>query len=540
MPTVNLNKKVVLQYLGRKIKDEQLADYVSYYGTDLGKITSDEIIVEIFPNRPDMLSEEGFARALKGFLNLEKGLKKYEVNRSNYAAKLESSTKRVREFVGCAVVKDVKITNEFLARLMQAQEKLHSTHSRNRKNAAIGVHDLDAIAFPLTYTTVRENFRFIPLESTRGMSIKEILEKHPKGREYKHLLTKNLYPVWIDANKKVASFPPIINGVHTALSTKTRNLFIDVTGLDKKVVDQALHMLVTMLADAGGKIYYVKVNGKEKPDLKPREIDLEAEYVNKLLGLRLDANEIKKHLEKMRYGIKSFNKKELKVLVPCYRTDVLHPIDLVEDVAIAYGYERFEAFIPNVSTIGEEEAGVTFARKMAEVMVGIGLVECSSYHLTNKTILFDKMNLPQQKVVETENAINLGYDVLRNALLPGLMKILSENTHYEYPQALFEIGKVIKAEKQTREELHLAIVKANGTAEFSEIRGMIQTFSKVIGKEVGFKETKHPPFIEGRAVELIFKGKSVGVLGEIHPQVLENWALEVPVVACEINLELLK
>ena len=541
MPTVNLNKKKVLEYIGKNISDEVLSEKIPMIGTDLEGITADEISVEIFPNRPDMLCEEGFARALKGFLGLEKGLRKYDVNKSDYTATIDSSVVKVREFAVATVIKGLDIDSDFITRLMQVQEKLHTTHSRNRKSAAIGVHDLDTVSFPLRYTTKGKDFKFIPLEGKNEMTIEEILTVHPKGKAYAHLVDKDVYPVWLDAKDKVVSFPPIINGAHTTVTENTKNLLLDVTGTDEKVVLQALNIMVAMLADAGGKIYEVDVSGSKYPIIVPKLMELDISYANRLLGLELDAGSVVDYLLMMGLGAKKLSDSVVEVSIPCYRTDILHPMDLVEDIAIAYGYENFESEMSDATTVGSESQKTVFLRKVSELLVGLSYLECKSFHMTNAKTLFEKMNHEVSKdLVRTANAVNIEYDAMRDRLLSGLMKILSENTHNEYPQNLFEAGTVIShddsSETNVNESTNIAMVSAGLTSDFSSMKAVIETFALNLDVAIGFEEHEDPSFISGRCAKLILSGVQIGVIGELHPEVLVNWGLDVPVAGAEIEL----
>ncbi len=541
MPTVNLDKKTVLRYIGKNVTDKVLLEKIPMLGTDLEEITDDEIVVEIFPNRPDMLSEEGFARALKSFLGLEKGLRKYDVSKSDYKATIDPSVKKVREFAVAAVVKGVSIDSGFIARLMQVQEKLHTTHSRNRKSAAIGVHDLDTVSFPLRYTTKGRDFSFVPLEGKSEMTIEAILKDHPKGKAYAHLVDKDVYPIWIDAKDRVVSFPPIINGIHTTVTGKTKNIFLDITGTDEKVVVQALNIMVTMLCDAGGRIYEVDVSGRKYPDLRPKAMKLDIGYANRLLGLDLDAAKVIGYLEMMGLGAKKISSSSVEASVPSYRTDVLHPIDLVEDIAIAYGYDNFESEMSDAATVGSESSKTIFLRKVSDLFVGFGYLECKSFHMSNAKTIFDKMSRNvSQDLVRTANAVNIEYDAMRNKILPGLMKIFSENTHNEYPQNLFEAGTVFLKDKSSEtnvsEETSIAFVSAGLSSDFSQMKAAVEAFALNLDIDIKFEEYEDLSFIAGRCARLVLGGVQIGVVGEIHPSVLVNWGLDVPVSACEIDL----
>jgi phenylalanyl-tRNA synthetase beta chain len=529
MAVVELNKKLVLKYLKRKIPEDKLKEKIPMLGTDLDEITDEKISIDILPSRPDLLSEERFSRALNGFLGFEAGLKNYEVKESNYEVKIGAGVQSIRPYMACAVVKGLKIDEEYLTALMQMQEKLHATFARKRRLASIGMYDLNTIKFPLRYTTVSEDFAFTALGFATKMTISEILEKHPKGIEFCHLLPKEIFPIWVDANGEVLSLPPLINSAHTALTTKTRNVFVDVTGLSEKVVNQTLNIVICALADAGGKIYGVRVGKKKMPDLKGKIMPIDYGYINKILGLNLCKAEIKKYLERMRFGIKGD-----KATIPPYRVDILHQVDLAEDVAVAYGFENFKQSIPNISTMGGESKETIFTRHTSETMAGLGFLEVLNYALSNEEILCKRMRITKE-LLKTTNALNVSYTALRDALLPGLLKTLSENTHNSYPQEIYETGPVFTP----KEENHLAAASSHSKTSFTEIKSVAEAFFRSLGKAMELKETEHRSFIKGRTAEIFINGKNIGIMGEIHPQVLNNFELENPVAVFEIDLDCL-
>ncbi|VVB60392.1 Phenylalanine--tRNA ligase beta subunit [uncultured archaeon] len=542
MPTVTFDKKAVLKYIGKAVPDEVLKDRISMIGTDLEKVDDKEIVVEIFPNRPDMLSEEGFSRAISAFMGIKPGFKKYDVKKSCYAT-TNSNPLPYWSYVVTAIVKGLDFNDEKIRQVIQLQEKLGVTLLRRRKKGGIGLYPLDKIKLPITFTSdAPEKIRYRPLEYPGVISGKEILEKHPTGREYAHICKGwEKLPYFVDAAGTIMSMPPIVNSHDVGKITEgTKDVFIEATGTDLNALKVALNIVVTALADMGGKIYSMEIiQGKEKfdtPDLIPSKMKLNRNYINKLLGLDISESDIKKLLAKMGLGFENNS-----ALVPEYRVDILHPMDLVEDIAIAYGYENFKAEIPRVATIGEESRGAILKRKLAEVLVGIQFLECNTYHLSNETDLIEKMNAKKVTLVKAANAVNIEYTAMRNAILPVLMKILSENTRYEYPQRIFEAGTVFVedtgAENGVLEKTTLAAVSAHLNADFSEIKAILDALFRAFDIKYEVKEKENPTYISGRCAEIIVAGQSVGFIGEIHPQVLNNWQIEMPVAAFEIDVD---
>ncbi len=543
MPTVTLNKTVFEELVGKTLPLEELKDRISMLGTDLEGIEGDEIHVEIFPNRPDLLSEQGFARAFSSFIGVNTGLKQYNNTPSNQKIIIDPSVDGVRPKTACAIIKNITIDEEKLREIIQIQEKLHVTFGRNRKKCAIGIYPLDKIVFPITYKADKpKNITFQPLDFPKAISADRILEEHPKGKEYAHLLEgKQKYPFFIDAADNILSMPPIINSQTIGCVTdETKDLFIECSGFDFNTLSLCLNMVVTALADMGGTIETLTLEyGKETkttPNLTPKEMKLDLDYVNKRLGLNLKEQEAQNLLERMGFGYKDGN-----VLIPAYRSDILHQADFVEDIAIAYGYENFKEEIPNVSTIGEEAPLEKFAAKIRQILIGLQLTEAKNYHLATESDLNGKMGT-DCPLIPLKNALG-EQDHLRNAILPSLLKTLTINQHHEYPQNMFEIGRTFSpggdADTGIKETETLAVTLCHETTDFTEIKQILQAFADNLGVEIRVEETDHPSYIAGRAANILINKKVIGVLGEIHPQVLTNWEIIVPVTALELNLETL-
>ncbi|MAG47974.1 phenylalanine--tRNA ligase subunit beta [archaeon] len=531
MPTVNLNKKQFETLVGKSLELDKLRDRISMLGTDLESIEGNEITVEIFPNRPDMLSEQGFARAFSSFIGIKKGLREYTAKKSNYEIIIDPSVKKVRPYTACAVVKNLKFNDENLKSIIQLQEKLHTSYGRNRRKVAIGVYPLEKIKFPIDYLALPpEKIKFTPLEYSEVMNAMQILTKTNTGREFAHLLEKEtLYPIFRDKNNSILSMPPIINSNDSGKITETtKDVFIECSGFDLNSLKKCLNIIVTTLADIGGVIYETKLKYKKPittPDLKPEKIKLNTNYVNKILGLSLSEKEIKSLLEKMGFN---YNKNE--VSIPPYRADILHEIDLIEDIAIAYGYENFEETIPNVATIGSESKLSKFKRKISEILIGLKFLETSTFSLSNKNNLNKKMN-SKKGLTQVESPVNSDYDTLRSWMLPSLMQVLNTNKHYEYPQELFEIGTIFEDIKESQS---LSIVKCEGN--FTEIKQILDLLMSSLNLEYEIQEDNHSSFIEGRSGKIIIKEKNLGFLGELSPEVITNWDLELPVSALELNI----
>jgi len=539
MPTVTLNKTVFEELVGKKLSLEELKDRISMLGTDLENIEDDKIHVEIFPNRPDLLSEQGFARAFSSFIGVKRGLRRYDVKKSGYSIIVDRSV-TMRPYTACAIVKNLTFTDERIREIMQMQEKLATTHGRSRKKSAYGVYPLKNISFPITYVAKDpRTVMFQPLGFDKKIPANMVEDLHPTGQKFKHIAAgwgKN--PFFIDAKRNVMCMLPYTNSDDTGkVELATKEVFIECTGNDFNNVTKALNMFVTMFADMGGQIYSLDIKYPDKmvttPNLTPGRMKLDLGYVNQRLGLSLSEKKAQELLELMGYGYEKGD-----VLIPSYRADILHQVDLMEDIAIAYGYENFEEIIPNVSTIGKEDRFDVFCRRVREILIGALLLEVKNYHLMMKDELQEKMDVSLEPVALI-NALG-EHNHLRNQVLPSLMKNLKDNQHHEYPQNLFEIGRAFTegdSETGIIEREKLAVVLCHEKTDFTELKQILDGFMSSLGLTVSIKEFLHSSFIEGRAGEIYVQGKNLGVIGELSPQVITNWSLAVPVVGMEIDLE---
>jgi len=539
MANIKISRKLFEKEIGKL--DEKMQDRIAMFGTPLENFDNNEIELEIFPNRPDMLSYQGFKRSFLAFLGKKKGLKKYNLKKpeKDFKIIIDSSVKNIRPYTACAIVKGLKFDDEKIRELIDIQEKLHLTLGRKRKKFGIGIYPLEKIKIPITYKAMEpDKIKFIPLESEREMSGLEILQRHPTGKDYAHLLAgKANFPIFIDDNKQIMSMPPIINSKLTGkIINNTRDVFIECSGFDFELLKKCLNIIVTCLADMGGKVYQMELKYSKKeitPDLTSEKMKLSIENAEKTLGINLTEKQVKILLEKMGYN---YNKGEVEI--PAWRTDILHEIDLIEDIAIAYGYENFEPEIPKVATIGEESREEIFKRKISEILIGLGLLETSSYHLTTKRDQFEDMGIAEPKtILEVENS-KTDYKILRQNLSHILMRILSENKDCEYPQKIFEIGRTFELKNEEiieKENLACAIAPGN----FTEQKQILNTFFKAINLEMKIEETKevHPYFIDGRCADIFLEEKLIGKIGEIHPRILKNWKIKMPVALFEIRLE---
>ena len=550
MPVITLHEERFSKFVGRKLTLAEITEWIPWLGFDIEEVGEDYLKVEFNPNRIDFCSYAGVARAFKGLRGWETGLPNYKVSDSGITLKISRAVSNVRPFMLAAVVRNLELDEEGVVDLMEMQEDLHWGVGRDRKKASIGVHNLDAVKPPFTFTAAKPNsIKFIPLDKTDEMSLQEILERHEKGMAYKHLIDWSpTYPLLIDRDKQVLSMPPIINGELTKIQEKTRNLFLDVTGTDIEAVEKSLNVLCTSLADMGGEIERIRVEypGQTRfsPNLTPEKMNLKTTFTNNTLGLRLPTSKIIECLERSRLGARRTEKGVIEVAIPAYRIDILHEIDLVEEVAIGYGYYKLKPTFPSSVTIGEQHPALKTANLARQIAIGLGFTEMMNFTLTNERLQCEKMRRKEEEEVRLANPVSAEYTIMRQDLLPGLMKNLADNRHESFPQRLFEVSDIVKlnakTETQCERRLHIVAVSSHAKANFTEIKSAAEAFAAnmAIG-DWKIKATEHTSFLKGRAASIHIRNEEIGILGEIHPEVLNNFGLENPTVAFEIDLEAL-
>jgi len=555
MPTIEIDYGDLQSLIGIDLPKnvEELDQVLSYVKSEVKLLNEQEIHVEIGDtNRPDLWNVEGLARALQGFLKIETGLRKYAIAASSgVEVRVDPRLEYIRPYIACTVVKNPKLSDAAIRGIMQFQDKLDQTYGRRRRRASIGLYDFSLITPPLRYGVAKpREISFAPLGFEEKMTLEGILQRHPKGLEYGHLVRGHEdWPIFMDSEGRVLSFPPIINSNDLGRVTEeTRDVLIEVTGTSHETVLNTLTAVTLSLVDRGGKIHsaevhypYGRIREIVTPQLKTQIIEMNMEYMNTVLDLKLEPREAVELLERGRFGVKKVEGGTLIVEVPCYRMDIMHPIDLVEDIAMAYGYDHIKPKWPRLPTIGGLTAKEQFCNVVREVMLGLGFQEVLTFTMTSPENLFANMNLKPEKVVEVANPKILTLTCLRNWLLPSLMEFLSHNTHMEYPQRIFEADYAVvfdrERENQTRDVKKLACVSIHSNANFTEIKSITDALFLNLGVKYDLEEGEHKSFIQGRTGKVLINGKEIGIMGEIHPRVLETWKLENPAVALEISLD---
>jgi len=544
LPVVRIDIQRFSKMVGADRK--RILERLPYLGLDIESVDRNAVRVEYSPNRPDFGTDFGIAKALRGLLGKEVGLPTFALSPSGISVSVDRRLKDVRPYIACVTATGLRLDDEDVRQIIALQEDLHNGLGRKRRVVAIGLHDMDAVVPPVSYHGVNSTFKFVPLGWRKPLSIASILSDTAEGTTHGAALEgSKVYPVITDENGTVLSFPPIINGEATRVTTKTKSMFVDVTSTDQKAGDAVLAVVATTLAEAGGRLGTVSIGYQGRPrttpDLSPTALPLDLEGIRSVLGMNLSRGEVVKCLARSRLGVKGS-----QALGPRYRVDLLHSVDIAEEVALGYGVDKIEPMYPPSNRPGFFDSFEDFLDSASTVLAGSGFIEMMTFELTDEASLYSKFQRQSSGKLAVQDPKSLEHCVLRDALIPTLMASLSGNVKSDYPQRIFEIGRVYARSREGVDEAwHLGGLVAHSQASFTEAKMHLEATCRIIsGKEAVAKEGEHWAFVPGRCAEISLAGTSLGHVGEVRPKAISAFGLGVPVSGFEIDFsslhELLK
>lgn len=562
MPKIEVPEKLFFSLAGREYTDDEMNDIFPVAKAELDGREEGSIKIELNDtNRPDLWSVAGVARALKTYESGEIP----EYNFFSSASKTmdcggrvhvdDESALGIRDFSISFAADGCRVTEDLLVNLIQSQEKLCQNFGRKRKTIAIGIFRSDLIKYPVHYYGADpDKTAFVPLGMTEKLTLREILEKHPKGKEYGHIIAdKPRYPYLTDDEGETLSFSPIINSARAgAVQVGDENLFVDISGPIIDDILLAASILACDMADLGFRILPVKVTlardtkyGREitVPYYFQQETSCPLDFVEKELGLKLSAQECIDALRRM--GVRASVKDDvITVRCPEYRNDFLHAVDIVEDIMIGHGLGRFEPVMPSDFTLGYLSGAEEYSRKVKKLMVGLGFQEMMYNYLGSRKEYVENMHISDEKVVFIANPMSENYEVVRPSILPSLLESESVSGHAVYPHRIFELGKVCYKDDSdnsgTVTKNNLGFLAADNQIGFNEASSYVNTLLYFLRIDYTLEPADGDQrFIEGRAARVISGGRQIGVYGEVHPQVLESWGCSMPAVMAEFDLDLM-
>lgn len=584
MPTIAVDKEDLFKYLGKNYTTEEFDELCFDFGIELDEDTTEEcakgerpqLKIEIPANRYDMLCFEGISQALNIFLGRQ-NTPEYKLSPATTKLTIDKSTESIRPYAGAAILRNVKFTQTAYDSFIALQDKLHTNLCRNRTLVAIGTHDLDTIKGPFTYEALKpEEIKFAPLNQTKVMDGNELMEFYEKDRhlsKYLHIIRDSpVYPVILDSERTVCSLPPIINSNHSKVSVDTKNVFIEVTGTDKTKTEIVIQTMVAMFSVYCSEpfeiepIEIVSEHNQESrlcPNVEPRTSLAEIEYINSCLALDLSGEEIAKLLRKMELDAKPKDDKLLEVIIPITRSDILHQCDIMEDAAIAYGFNNIIKTTPKADGLVAAPLPIN---KVADIFrlasSQAGYLEIMALTLSShdENFKFLRQKDDETTAVKLENPKTFEYQVVRTTLIPGLLKTIKENRKHSLPIKVFECGDIVlkndKLERKAFNQRNWGAIIAGKTSGFEYVQGLLGKLMQTLrtkwienpkeNKGRGYwieEDTENPTFFPGRGAKVFYRSapgaevQKIGSLGVLHPEVMKSFEIPYAASSVEINVE---
>ena len=564
MPKFETKEKFLFSLLGREYTDDELEQVFPRAKAELDEHDKANGVFKIElndTNRPDLWSAMGLARLLKNYEDPQ--VRQYDFFSSkcftadNKGRELHvgNRAKEVREFSCGFVAKGKTVDEDILLTLIQSQEKLCFNFGRKRRTIAMGIYRNNLIQYPIHYDGADpDKTHFIPLHMDEDLTLREILEKHPKGQEYGYIIKdKPVYPYLYDNAGKALSMPPVINSAYVgAVEVGDDNLFVEMSGPILKDILLCASIMAVDMADLGFTIEPVKVVypyetefGKEitVPYYFQDSQSCTVQDIRHVLGEDIDVEDAREAL--LRMGVYSVAEGDtIHITCPEYRNDFLHPVDVVEDVMIGYGLENFEPTIPRDFTVGRLTPAEELGRKVKDIMVGMGFQEMIYNYLGSRREYVDNMHIKGDKVIMISNPMSENFEAVRPSIIPSLLESESVSGHATYPHRIFEVGKVAYLEPSdnsgTVTRNSLGFMSADGSVTFNDANSFVNTLMYFLRVEYTLAAPeKDSRFIAGRCANIVVGEKKIGIFGEVHPAVLESWGCGMPAIVAEIDLDCL-
>ena len=535
---------------------DELDDLFSYAKCEIEEHDLDDDLIKVdckTSNRPDCWGVEGLTREVKGITGEKSGLPDISAEPSGYVIKVDPRLKAVRPYIGAAIIRGLTFSDFIIKQLMQLQDKVDFSYGRKRRRSSIGIYNIEMLENPIHYDLTPRSTTFVPLGYEKKLTLNEILSQHEKGIEFRTILPKKGdLPILRDHRGVVLSMPPIINSNDVGRVTEeTTDVLVEVTGTNLDVVNAVTTIITQALRDRGGEIFSVEIHYPPNyldtlelqvtPSTEPMEITVNPKDIEKYLNLDLKPGDMIKLLQKRRFNVVK-KKNLLQIKYPPYRVDLMHWVDIAEEIAIAYGYMNIEPTKWKVITSGKLSKQTISENHVREILSGCALQEVLSFTLTAPEKLATNMGREIKDLknnVQIDNPVSLTYSVLRSRLLPNLLDFLSRNTHNEYPQYIFEVGEIVtKDKKNVFTSTNAAVVLTATDVSFENAHSILATLAVQLGIEIKLEESENHEFLEGRTANIMLGKKLIGIIGEVSPLILEKWQIYMPTVAFELDLSL--
>ncbi|KAH7849285.1 hypothetical protein Vadar_015592 [Vaccinium darrowii] len=590
MPTVSVGRDRLFEALGRTYSQEEFEDLCFKFGIELDDVTTEKAIIrkekhleedttedeeviykiEVAANRYDLLCLEGLAQALRIFIGIDP-IPTYTLRNIRRESMLKMhvkpETSLIRPYVVCAVLRGITFDEATYNSFIDLQDRLHQNICRRRTLVAIGTHDLDTIDGPFTYEALPPSeINFVPLKQKVSFKADELMEFYKsdlKLKKFLHIIENSpVYPVLYDRNRTVLSLPPIINGAHSAITLKTKNVFIECTATDLTKAKVVLNTMVTMFSMYCERKFEVEpvqvINSDgipcDYPDLTSYKMEVPLSYITDIVGVPLEENEVAGLLNKMQlHAVKSSeDKNSFTISVPPTRSDILHPCDVAEDVAIAHGYNEIPMRTPGSFSSLKPAPLNEFGDLIRSEVARYGFTEVLTWVLCSYKENFAMLNHIDDKstAVIIANPRSSDFEVVRTSMMPGMLKTVGHNKDHPKPIKIFEVGDIVlldeKKDVGATNRRQLAALYCGATSGFELIHGLVDRVMEVIGSpfvksgdNAGYyvELADEQEFLPGRQASIIYKGKRIGAFGIVHPEVLNNFGIPDPCSFVELDIE---
>ncbi|KAG7876654.1 hypothetical protein KL938_004266 [Ogataea parapolymorpha] len=586
MPTVAVDKADLFALLGKNYTTDEFDELCFQFGIELDEDTTDDVKgtderpqlkIEVGANRYDMLCIEGIAQALNEYLG-RVAPPNYRLSAPTTSLTVKPSTQQIRPYACAAILRGIHFTQRSYDSFIALQDKLHTNLCRHRTLVAMGTHDLDTLKPPFTYEALSPSeIKFVPLNQTvelDGHQLMEFYEKDKNLGKYLHIIRDSpVYPVILDSNRTVCSLPPIINSDHSKVSLNTKNVFIEITATDRTKAEIVVNQLVAMFSRyceqpfSVEPVEIISAHNHESricPNFNQRTLKCEVPYINSCLGLQLSPAEVCKLLSRMsvQAAPSQSDKDIIDVKIPITRPDILHQCDVMEDCAIAYGYNNLKKTTPKTAATVAQPLPIN---KVADILrvasAQSGWLEVMPLTLCSHDENFKFLNnLDDSRAVKLANPKTVEYQVVRTSLVPGILKTIKENKDHSLPIRVFECGDIVlkdDSERGASNQRNWCAAYAGKASGFELIQGLLgkimQTFRTSWLSAADAKTGKKGYWIEqddsvkmyfaGRGARIMYRAKAeapahnIGTIGVLHPEVLTRFELPFAVSLAEINAE---
>jgi len=546
VPVVRLHLDRLKELLSGEIKEQELEDIVFTLKGEIESInkTDGTLDIEFTMDRPDLLISEGVARAIKGLKEIETGFPKLTVKNSDYQLLIHDVPSR--PYIAIGIIKNYPLDEKTLEELIQFQEKIHLTVGRKRKKVAIGIHDLDKIpSKKLEYKPVHLDYQMIPLGHSDRWTVRDVLKETVQGRLYGSYSIMNDHHPAILSDGEIISLPPVINSDVTRLDVGTKNLLIDVTGTDEFTVLKTLDLITSILSERKNAFIELCMivrnnNSFLTPGLTPTFVETTISDINRTLGVELSGDDIVRLGEKMRWEV-LWDEDNIRAGAPEYRTDVLHPVDFIEDLAVSYGYSNFTLEPKPVTTKPKEDEYTVFKKHVKRILIGLGYTQFLSFTMISDDLakIAPESGISPIRII---NPISNEMSSIRPSIIPSLIQAIRESQKSGLPLRIFEIGYYgyIDAKSKglsTGEKLALALVDYR--VGYEDIQSALEGLLSILGITPVYQRYYSDIFIKGRSSIVKYNDTVIGYVGEIYPQILVDNQIKHPVGVAEVYLDIL-